>query len=86
MVNTADSIGHTPAHPGIPMVVPMGVVKFAMSAPTPMVPIWRMLNGSVATLDYVVNAVVCAGNTALKNVSAGTLATSFTSAPFTRNA
>lgn len=86
MVNTADSIGHTPAHPGMPMVVPIGVVKFATSAPTPTVPSCRMLSGSVATLDCVANAVVCAGSTALKNVKGGTCATNFSNSPLTTNA
>ncbi len=75
MPQTAMSVGQMPAHPGMPMVVPSGAVKCAISECTPT---WRVrtvvVSGSVPTLLCVVKAVTCAGKILRKNGTTGTAA------------
>ncbi len=72
MPQTATMIGQMPAQPGMPIVLPSGAVKWAISEWTPT---WRVsravVTGSVPTLLCVLNAVSCAGKILRKNGTIG---------------
>ena len=75
MPQTAIRIGQMPAQPGMPIVVPSGAVKCAISGCTPTLRVsCDVVTGSVPTLLCVVNAVSCAGKILRKNATTGTFA------------
>ena len=78
MPQTAIRIGQMPAQPGMPIVVPSGAVKCAISGWTPTLPVsCDVVTGSVPALLCVVNAVSCAGKILRKNGTTGTSANTF---------
>src|SRR6478609_11364588 len=84
MPQTATSSGQIAAQPGMPMVVPRGVVKPATSAGTPIRRVSRSVDtGSVPTLLWVVNAVACAGANFRNHANGFTSAATRRSTPLT---
>ena len=75
---TATRIGHIPAHPGIPIVVPSGAVTFATCPSTPILSVKiSVATGKVSALDCVEKAIICAGKIFLKNLPGFTFANTF---------
>ena len=69
MANTASSVGHMPAQPGIPRLAPSPATNAAVSSGTPAERSWRTVTGIVPMLLSEVKATMPAGQNIRKKRS-----------------